>query len=72
MEIINDRFKAITQILRRKQVEEITGMKRSSIYQRIKIGNFPAPIKLGDRAVGWISTEIQDWIAEQIKKCRNP
>lgn len=40
-------------ILRRKQVEQETGLSRSTIYARIKLGTFPAPIQLGPRCVGW-------------------
>ncbi len=62
-------------ILRRKQVEARTGLSRSTIYQRISEGSFPAPIKLGnpsigDRAVGWVESEIENWIAAQIEKSR--
>lgn len=45
-------------ILRRKQVEARTGLRRSTIYERIQAGTFPAPISLGARAVGWLESEI--------------
>ena len=41
------------QILRRKDVEATVGLSRSTIYHLISQGLFPAPIKLGKRAVGW-------------------
>ena len=54
-------------ILRRKQVENRTGLSRSTIYLRIKAGTFPKPIKLGGaRAVGWLENEISNWLAEQV------
>lgn len=56
------------QILRRKQVEMCTGLSRSTIYQWILEGRFPAPIPLGSRAVGWDSLEIEQWIEEQIAR----
>ena len=56
------------QILRRKQVEMCTGLSRSTIYQWILEGRFPAPIPLGNRAVGWDSLEIERWIEEQIAR----
>jgi prophage regulatory protein len=52
-------------VLRRKQVEARVGLRRSSLYQRISEGTFPAPIKLGGRAVGWIESEITEWLASR-------
>ena len=53
-------------VLRRKQVEARVGLRRSSLYQRIAEGTFPAPIKLGGRAVGWIEAEITQWLAHRV------
>lgn len=58
-------------ILRRKQVEARTGLTRSPIYSRIKAGTFPSPVNLGGgKAVGWVESEIDAWIAAQIEKSR--
>ena len=54
-------------ILRRKQVEDRTGLSRSTIYLRIQKGTFPRPINLGERAVGWAEDEIDAWIASRIE-----
>ena len=45
-------------ILRRKQVEKRVGLSRSTIYAKIAAGEFPAPIALGARAVGWLESDI--------------
>jgi prophage regulatory protein len=59
------------RILRLKQVAEMVGLARSSIYRKIQEGTFPSPIKLGGaRASGWLSTEIVAWIAYQIQRSR--
>ena len=59
------------RMLRLKQVAAIVGLGRSSIYRKVQEGTFPSPIKLGSaRASGWISTEVYDWIDEQIRRCR--
>lgn len=55
-------------ILRRKQVEARTGLSRSTIYERIKEGTFPAPVALGARAVGWDAAAIDEWVADRLKK----
>ena len=50
------------QLLRRVHVEEITGLKRSTIYAMVKKGTFPAPVKITSKAVGWKSNDIFHWI----------
>lgn len=55
------------RILRRAEVEAKTGFKRAHIYNLIKQGQFPKPMRLGVRAVGWDSREIDEWIAERLK-----
>lgn len=59
------------KILRRRQVEARTGLSRSTIYARIAEGAFPRPIDLGGgRAVGWIDSEINEWLQERIEQSR--
>lgn len=53
------RLRGVGAILRRGQVEQEVGLKRSTIYQRMQEGTFPRPIRLGERAVGWRSTDIE-------------
>ncbi len=60
----------VPSILRRPQVEARTGLARSTIYDRMKAGIFPAPISLGAKAVGWIESEIDAWLNAQIEKSR--
>jgi prophage regulatory protein len=48
-------------IYRLHEVENLTGLKRSTIYRGVKSGEFPAQVKLGARAVGWRSTDIEAW-----------
>lgn len=55
-------------LLRRSSVETETGLSKSEIYRRIKLGTFPAPLKLGVRAVAWKATEIDAWIKSLIKQ----
>lgn len=55
-------------LLRRNQVEAMTGLARSTIYKLIKAGSFPKPIQLTDRAVAWPSNLIESWISEKLAK----
>jgi prophage regulatory protein len=56
------------RILRLPEVEAKTGLKHTSIYERISAGTFPRPIPLGRQARGFIEAEIDDWIRNQIAK----
>lgn len=47
-----------------------TTLSRSTLYSYIKQGKFPSPIKLGDRAIGFIDAEVDAWIEERIKASR--
>lgn len=53
------------RIFRRRDVEDITGLSCATIYEWMASGNFPKPIKLGKRAVGWKASDIEAWIAER-------
>lgn len=50
-------------ILRRPDVERLTGLPRSSIYRQMAEGVFPRPVSLGGRSVGWKFTDIREWLA---------
>lgn len=49
-------------LLRRAEVEHITGMSRSSIYRLMHAGTFPAPVRVGTRAVRWRWRDIEAWV----------
>lgn len=57
-------------ILRLPAVKAHTGLSRSTIYLRILQGTFPRPVSLGARAVGWVESEIQEWLQRQIEASR--
>lgn len=50
------------RIIRRPEVEDRTGLSRSTIYAMMAEGRFPQPVRLGKRAVGWTQTSIGDWL----------
>tara|TARA_B110000977_G_C11070731_1_gene489456 strand:- start:712 stop:906 length:195 start_codon:yes stop_codon:yes gene_type:complete len=54
--------------LKRPEIEHRTGLKRSTIYDKMKAGTFPKPVKLGARAVAWLEPEIDAWIKERISQ----
>ena len=54
------------RILRLEEVEAKSGFKRAHIYNLMKKHQFPQALRLGVRAVGWDSIEIDQWIAERV------
>jgi len=59
------------KILRLPQVLEVTGLSRSTIYAYITEGLFPKQVAIGERAVGWVSDDIEQWLEEKISTCHN-
>ena len=58
------------RLLRMSQVQNRTGLSRSTIRRWVARGLFPQPIKLGENVVGWIEAEIDAWIRERIADTR--
>ena len=50
------------KLIKLPQVTEITTLKRSTVYERVKAGTFPAPLKVGARGSAWDSDEISTWL----------
>lgn len=60
---------AQARIIRLPDVISMVGLKRTAIYDKIKEGEFPKPVKLGSRASGWVAGEVQEWV-ERRKEAR--
>lgn len=56
------------RIIRLKEVIDSTGLARSTIYKYITEGTFPKPVSLGDRCVGWVGSEVREWILARIEE----
>jgi len=56
------------RIIRLKDVIETTGLSRSTIYSYIEQGSFPKSVSLGGRCVGWVESEITEWVAARIEE----
>jgi len=61
---------AEVRFIRLKEVLAICGKSRSSVYEAIKKGEFPAPIKLQGRSSAWIKSEILQWAEGCIRASR--
>ncbi len=55
------------RILRLKEVIHMTGLSKSTIYDRMPTGQFPKCFPLGGRIVGWSELDVNDWIKEKIE-----
>lgn len=53
-------------ILRLPAVLKITGVSRSLIYQQITDGLWPKPIRISNRSVGWLETEVQALVQARV------
>jgi prophage regulatory protein len=51
--------------LRLPRVRQLTGLGKSTIYRLIALDEFPRPVQLGQRAVGWRSADVERWSAER-------
>ena len=58
------------RIIRLKEVQSKTGLGKTSIYELMKAGAFPTSIKIIGNHVGWVESEIEEWIIQLIKKNR--
>jgi len=54
-----------SRLIKLPEVMRVTALSRSSIYAFIGNGDFPRPLSTGKRAVAWVASEIDEWIAER-------
>ena len=52
---------------RRRRVTEETGLPASTIYRLMSLGDFPRSIPLGGTTVGWVESEVRNWMQERIR-----
>ncbi len=57
--------------LRLPEVKAVTGLSKTSIYELIREKSFPAPVRLGPRAVAWVRSEIRQWAVERVQASRS-
>lgn len=50
------------RLITRHEVEHLTGLARSTIYERLKDGQFPPAVSVGTRSVRWRLSDVRDWI----------
>lgn len=59
------------QLYRIPELLRLLGLSRSTLFRMVKRGDFPRPLQIGLRAVGWRVDEVQQWIAERPRAGRS-
>jgi prophage regulatory protein len=57
--------------LRLPAVKALTGLSKTSLYTMIRDKSFPAPVRLGPRAVAWVRSEVRQWAMERVQASRS-
>ena len=57
--------------LRLPEVKAVTGLSKTSLYALIKEQSFPAPVRLGPRAVAWVKSEVRQWAVGRVHASRS-
>ena len=68
---MSKRTERMTTVIRFPQLIKLIGLARSTVYVRIAEGTFPKPIKLGVRAIGWLESDIEEWIQSQVDESQS-
>jgi prophage regulatory protein len=55
------------RLLRRPEVLRAIGLQRAALYELMRAGRFPKPVRITARSVGWIESEVQEWLAERVR-----
>ena len=56
------------RFLKLKEVMALTALGRSSIYKFMEESRFPKSVSLGDRAVAWLESEVEEWMYERLSQ----
>ena len=51
------------KVIRQKQAIELTGLSRTSLWRLERAGMFPLRRRIGRQAVGWLASDIDEWLA---------
>lgn len=58
------------RLLNRSQVCELAGMSKTTLYEKVKRSQFPAPIWLGARMSRWSEAAVLQWVQDQLQAGR--
>lgn len=58
----------VDRLLKMNEVIILTGMCRSSVYNRLRDGDFVPSVQVGPRSVRFPESEVRAWIAQRIEE----
>ncbi len=58
------------RLIRLPDVESAIGCKKSTIYELMKVGRFPKPVRLSARHVAWPESAVLQWVQDRIKEAQ--
>ena len=58
------------RLIRLPDVEGATGCKKSTIYELMKAGRFPKPVRLSARHVAWPEASVLQWVQDRISEAQ--
>jgi prophage regulatory protein len=53
----------LDRIMRRAEVERVTGLSRATIYAHVAEGTFPPPVRITTKSIGWRESDVRSWLA---------
>ncbi|TXY47531.1 AlpA family transcriptional regulator [Vibrio mimicus] len=56
------------RFLKLKEVMEKTTLSRSAIYRKMNDGEFPQSVSLGERAIAWVESEVDEWMEKRLER----
>lgn len=54
------------RLMRIREVLQLSGLSRTTLYREINSHAFPAPVKLSSRSVGWLQDDVTQWLESRI------
>jgi predicted DNA-binding transcriptional regulator AlpA len=54
------------RLMRLREVMQLCGLSRATLYREVKRHAFPAPVKLSARSVAWLQDDVMKWINERV------
>lgn len=55
------------RLIRLSEVLKMSGLSRTALYKRIRAREFPAPVKLSERSVAWLQSEVNAWVDAKVQ-----
>lgn len=61
----------ITALLTYREVSALTGLSRSALFENVKRGTFPAPIRIGAKAQRFLRSDIEEYVADRKREAQH-